>query len=260
MKKNIIILLAIAIIILQIINMKILQAHTDIDFLQKDLSNNLNTGILDNVKSFQVGYGGKNMRVDSQGLWLGADKFADAPFSVDMEGNMKATSGVFSGTVSAATITGSTITGGAIIGSSIETSNNADKIILNNTGMKVYKSNDLRIHIFEDLIKFFASSGQSSGITATGTFVLSPQGQLHLYGSPIVLNSDTLIYNKDITIQNGSLEFNSNGLIKLPVMTDSSQAGTAEPEASMYYNSNTNRIHVKTGNGWRQLADTTDLP
>lgn len=54
------------------------------------------------VQELQVGYGSKVMRVDQQGLWLGAETFAAAPFSVDMDGNVVATSlslGTLSGTL-----------------------------------------------------------------------------------------------------------------------------------------------------------------
>jgi hypothetical protein len=47
---------------------------------------------LDNMLSMQIGDGTKVMRADSSGIWLGGKTFATAPFSVDMEGNMTATS------------------------------------------------------------------------------------------------------------------------------------------------------------------------
>jgi len=53
---------------------------------------------LDNISAMQVGYGSKVFRGDRSGIWLGASKFTDAPFSVDMEGNVIATSADFSGT------------------------------------------------------------------------------------------------------------------------------------------------------------------
>lgn len=43
-----------------------------------------------NVKEINVGDGGSNvMRADRTGLWLGGKKFADATFSVDMDGSAK---------------------------------------------------------------------------------------------------------------------------------------------------------------------------
>lgn len=40
------------------------------------------------IKELQVGYGTKVLRVDQTGMWLGAETFAEAPFSVDMLGNV----------------------------------------------------------------------------------------------------------------------------------------------------------------------------
>lgn len=43
------------------------------------------------------GLGARAFRVDDSGIWLGAQEFADAPFSVDMAGNVVASSADFSG-------------------------------------------------------------------------------------------------------------------------------------------------------------------
>jgi len=48
-----------------------------------------------NVNSLEIGKGSKVFRSDQSGIWLGAEVFADAPFSVDMEGNVTATTGNF---------------------------------------------------------------------------------------------------------------------------------------------------------------------
>ena len=40
------------------------------------------------VRELQVGFGEEVFRSDKQGIWLGAARFADAPFSVDMAGNV----------------------------------------------------------------------------------------------------------------------------------------------------------------------------
>lgn len=59
---------------------------------------------LDNILALQVGNGSKVLRSDESGLWLGASKFVDAPFSIDMEGNLIATQATISGAITAATI------------------------------------------------------------------------------------------------------------------------------------------------------------
>lgn len=49
------------------------------------------------VAAMEVGSGSKSLKVDGSGLWLGAREFASAPFSVDMEGNVTASSANLSG-------------------------------------------------------------------------------------------------------------------------------------------------------------------
>ena len=44
-----------------------------------------------NFQVIQIGSGSKSFKADQQGIWLGADTFTDAPFKVDMEGNLSIT-------------------------------------------------------------------------------------------------------------------------------------------------------------------------
>ena len=55
--------------------------------------------VFKNVKSVQVGAGYTQFNASREGIHLGAEKFADAPFSVDMEGRIKANAGTFAGKV-----------------------------------------------------------------------------------------------------------------------------------------------------------------
>jgi len=50
-----------------------------------------------NARSLRLGAGATAIHGDQSGLWLGADKFLDAPFSVDMNGNMTATNVIING-------------------------------------------------------------------------------------------------------------------------------------------------------------------
>jgi len=50
-----------------------------------------------NFGAMAIGQGSKVFRADQSGVWLGAEKFADALFSVDMEGNLVSTSATISG-------------------------------------------------------------------------------------------------------------------------------------------------------------------
>jgi len=92
----------------------------------------------DRVAAFQIGEGSKVLRADQSGLWLGASTFADAPFSVDMEGNAVGNSMTISGyilvggaaadvnagavTIAGGKITANTITATQIAGNTITAS------------------------------------------------------------------------------------------------------------------------------------------
>lgn len=50
-----------------------------------------------NLGSMQIGEGSQVFRGDRSGIWLGANTFADAPFSVDMSGNLISTTATITG-------------------------------------------------------------------------------------------------------------------------------------------------------------------
>lgn len=61
----------------------------------------LTVGVGDGTQSINsgeiaIGNGSVVFRADQSGIWLGASKFADAPFSVDMQGNLIASSATLS--------------------------------------------------------------------------------------------------------------------------------------------------------------------
>lgn len=45
--------------------------------------------LLDNVSSVKIGTGSTSFKADPSGIWLGANTFADAPFRVSMEGEVR---------------------------------------------------------------------------------------------------------------------------------------------------------------------------
>lgn len=70
----------------------------------KDVKNTVPQGLegklggqsyFDNLGSLQIGFGTKLFRADQNGIWLGAEKFANAPFRVNMAGDIIATSASF---------------------------------------------------------------------------------------------------------------------------------------------------------------------
>lgn len=102
--------------------------------------------VLGNLKELQIGSGQYGFYSDESGIWLGAKKFASAPFSVDMYGNLKAIVGTFSGDIDGANITGSTITGGKT-----QTSATGERIVLNgaNNSLEFWESTSSRVGTFE---------------------------------------------------------------------------------------------------------------
>lgn len=83
-----------------------------------------------NLQALQVGAGAKVLRSDESGFWLGAEKWADAPFRIDMLGNVYASSLTASGYIAvggaasdvnsgATTINGTKITASSITGTQI---------------------------------------------------------------------------------------------------------------------------------------------
>lgn len=73
---------------------------------------------LKNLKNMQIGSGSTQFNAGKDGIFLGADNFADAPFSVDMAGQVKANlftdktynfNGVFGKVYTSTATTGSTV-------------------------------------------------------------------------------------------------------------------------------------------------------
>jgi len=106
---------------------KIITPYTDVPYAELPQSDDANQD-LSRVRSLQAGFGSKVFRLDRQGMWMGAETFTDAPFSVDMLGNVVASSISLTGYVAtgaaaadvnagATTISGTQITTGSITAS-----------------------------------------------------------------------------------------------------------------------------------------------
>ncbi len=88
---------------------------------------------LDKLYSLQIGAGNIAFKADPSGIWLGADKFVNAPFSVDMNGNIVATS-LGLGNYLTKADTGQNLTGSINVGVSSVLIDGVNKRILINDG------------------------------------------------------------------------------------------------------------------------------
>jgi hypothetical protein len=71
----------------------IIDAFNDVERKPLESAGGLNgQDYLNNLYALQVGKGSNAFRSDQSGIWLGAEKFANAPFRVNMAGNLVATS------------------------------------------------------------------------------------------------------------------------------------------------------------------------
>ena len=181
-----------------------------------------------NVKQLQVGFGSNVFRVDRQGMWAGAERFADAPWSVDWEGNMTATSldlsaylevGEALSDVQASVgdlsdintdlgyIVAGTVVGIEVIGGLIRTSTTGARIEIDGTTDSIESwdsSNNLRMALDqEDLIFYDASEVESGRISAPdGTSVtLFVEGKQFL-----ILDTDLASSSAGIVFRNGGTQ------------------------------------------------------
>ena len=216
---------------------------------QQEAGGNKGNDFLEAVKSLQVGFGSKVLRIDRDGLWLGAEDFASAPFSVDMEGNLVATSldlsgflevGEALGDIGAGNITGTYIANGTIntsklnanaingmtiTGALIRTSSSGSRVQLNdstNTLQIFDSSGNVRAESFENGWEFSTASE-----TTAGRIFIEPTFnnlQIQAVSSNLLLTAigDVLFAPDNGGIQgyfsstglhlNGDLDMNSNGI------------------------------------------------
>lgn len=151
--------------------------------------------LLSSVQSLQVGFGSKVLRVDQDGLWMGAEDFASAPFSVDMDGNMTADSLDLSGylqvgdsltdlqpligdlsdidndlgTITAGNLIGLTVTGGTV-----QTSSSGARVVMNGTAdaLEIYDASRKRMYLDNDELVFINSSGTETASLTAGDYNL----------------------------------------------------------------------------------------
>lgn len=170
---------------------------------------------ISNFNSLEIGAGAKTMKVDESGLWLGADQFADAPFRVDMSGNIYASS---------VTLTQYVL---AVGGSYTSASSGARVVILPdaNNGIVAYASNGTSV-VFQVVVGGASVGDVVIGNYAGGYGALWDQsaGVLYIKGDIVAGNIDasrltagTLNVNR---ISAGSITGGSSGKIAETTITD----------------------------------------
>lgn len=55
----------------------------------KKITSDSANNIISNIESFSIGNGAKSIHLEKQGIWVGAEKFDDAPFSISIIGEVK---------------------------------------------------------------------------------------------------------------------------------------------------------------------------
>lgn len=179
--------------------------YQDIDNLplEDPSSSRLGSDMFRSVQEFQVGAGNTVFRSDKQGIWLGAEKWEDAPFRVDMEGrswansltltgylqvgdalgdvqgNISSLSSISNnlGYISAGTINGVYINGSVITGGTLQTANSGQRVVVSgsNNDIRMYNGSGQMTSIF---------NGNSLGFWYGG----SPIGSLYATASGLQID------------------------------------------------------------------------
>lgn len=202
---------------------------------------------LRDVRQLQVGFGSKVFRVDREGMWAGAERFADAPWSVDWEGNMVANSLDLSGylevgealsDIGAGNITGTYIASGAITtaklsataidgmtitGALIRTSSSGGRVVMDDStdSLRVYDtSGNERMRLDADELTFYnASEVLMSTYKADSNYMRMETASgatlgfvfFHNGTQICAITSAGLNMNQDILVGSGSINIGSSG-------------------------------------------------
>ena len=86
------------------------------------------------LRELKVGGGDDILKVNAEGLFMGADNFTDAPFSVNYDGSLTATTGTFSGNTNWANVQAGTNENALNVGSGNVKIDGANKRIIINDG------------------------------------------------------------------------------------------------------------------------------
>ncbi len=155
--------------------------YTDVPFIPFEEVQEPN---YEKMASMQIGFGSRVMRANEQGLWMGAEAFADAPFSVDMQGNVTASSITLSGYVAtggaAADINGNatTVSGGKLTAGSVT----ADKITVSQLSALSANLGTITAGTITGALFRTAASGERIEMDTTNTNQIRFYSSSTLYG------------------------------------------------------------------------------
>lgn len=223
----------------------IIKGFTDVEYIPYEPVGDKSD--LRDVRQLQVGFGSRVFRVDRQGLWAGAERFADAPFSVDWNGNMVATSLDLSGylqigealsDIGAGNITGTYIASGAITtsklsataidgmtitGALIRTSSSGGRVVMDDStdSLRVYDlSGNERMRLDADELTFYnASEVLMSTYKADSNYMRMETASgatlgfvfFHNGTQICAITSAGLNMNNDILVGSGTINIGSSG-------------------------------------------------
>lgn len=217
-----------------------------------------------NVKQLQVGFGASVFRVDQDGMWAGAEDFASAPWKVDWEGNMTATSITIAGYVATGgslsdigvgNITGTYIANGAIVSDKIA-ANAVTAAKISVTQLSAISANigDITAGTITG-ITITGGTLRTSATANTGVKIGPDYNGVSIYGQQLSFYDGSTLYgyvgtysgyfnlnavNRNIKIDPGSgyAIYIANGCDILPLSDGASALGSADYSWNSIYGGN----------------------
>jgi len=225
-----------------------------------------NQSIVDSViegSKLSLGTGDTSLNFDPEsGLWAGAAEFSNAPFSVDMAGNLTATSGTFSGDVKWSKVQDD---------DGNKPTDNAD-VTENNTAQDIVNLPDTPsgsgLYADSSHLGFYDGSNWKAYIEDNGDFYFEGDDQNKIYwtGSTLQVVGDVKSSDDDSRIEidnsNDALELYQNGDIRARLSSSSVLAfyNTSGVYSGAIAGVGTNQIEINTGNNEVALNESEFYP
>lgn len=162
--------------------------------------------------SITIGSGNNVFRADTQGIWAGNGNFSNAPFRVNMQGQLVANNAQISGSITSSTITGGTIIGAGIIGGYITTFSSSPRIMLssdeNVLSVETSSNNRLRIAPFLDGPALLWNAGSSQGRIQLQSTVLAINSSVNVGvtadGAITIISDQMISLSAPLVVVNGT--------------------------------------------------------